>query len=202
MNFDKIKEKLTKSDLPGYIAHKQMLPSIRPYSVNTSDYIKSAVNIIMFQENNLLKFILTKRSYNLQHHPGQISLPGGSFDKNDKNLWDTAKRETFEEIGVEIENSNFLRQLSPIPVPISKFIVYPFVSFINNAPLIKFNSKEVEKVFLVEISSFFSHDNIKTAIYNSENNYFEYKYYSLENEKVWGLTAMVLSEFNYILKYI
>lgn len=201
MNFEKLKDKIKNIELPGFEAHKEMLPSIRPYNIDTSEYTKSAVNIVMFKENDFLKFILTKRSSKLQHHAGQISLPGGSFDNEDKNLWETAKRETYEEIGLKINDTNFVKQLSSIPVPISKFVVYPFVCFVDFVPQLKINLEEVEKVFLVEIDSFFSHDNIKNAVYKSNNNSFDYKYYALENEQVWGLTAMVLSEFNFILNY-
>lgn len=199
MRIDDLKEKLVNLKLPGFEAHKLMLPSFRLQKYDTTHYFQSAVNIIMFNEENRLKFILTKRSNKLQHHPGQISLPGGSFDNADKDLWHTAKRETYEEIGLELNDKNFIRQLTPIPVPVSRFIVNPYISYVDFVPKLKINREEVEKIFIVETESFFSCDNIKNSTIIIDSNTLNYNYFELENEKVWGLTAMVLSEFNFLL---
>lgn len=44
--------------------------------------------------------LLTRRTDHLAHHAGEISFPGGSVDRQDTDDWDTALRETHEELGV------------------------------------------------------------------------------------------------------
>ena len=45
--------------------------------------------------------IFTKRSSKLSSHPGEVSFPGGKFEKQDINLLATAVRESEEEIGIK-----------------------------------------------------------------------------------------------------
>ena len=43
--------------------------------------------------------IMTEKPETMNSHAGEISFPGGKFDKKDNDLLDTALRETKEEIG-------------------------------------------------------------------------------------------------------
>jgi 8-oxo-dGTP pyrophosphatase MutT (NUDIX family) len=65
--------------------------------------IKSSVLILLYpgRENNLPNFVVTLRQTYNGIHSGQISLPGGRFESSDKDLLQTALRETNEEIGVD-----------------------------------------------------------------------------------------------------
>ena len=51
------------------------------------------------KENNQL-FFVTKRTDNVEHHKGQVSLPGGAIDKNE-TAQNASLRETKEEIGID-----------------------------------------------------------------------------------------------------
>jgi hypothetical protein len=49
---------------------------------------------LMDDPKNGLSLLLTRRTANLKHHAGEISLPGGSFDEDqDINIQSTALRE-------------------------------------------------------------------------------------------------------------
>ena len=52
-----------------------------PFSKNNST--ASAVLILLYLEDNEIHFFLTKRSNELEHHKGQISLPGGTQEENE-----------------------------------------------------------------------------------------------------------------------
>ena len=52
-----------------------------------------------FDDDLDLNLVLTKRNAGLSSHAGQISFPGGR-NETQESLWQTACRETFEEIGV------------------------------------------------------------------------------------------------------
>ena len=59
-------------------------------------YVKAAVMVIFtfdfIRQTNQL--ILIKRKKNLRKHAGQLAFPGGRYEKSDKNLLETAFRET------------------------------------------------------------------------------------------------------------
>lgn len=192
-------EKIAHKKLIGTEAHKLMVPSGRNLEFyDDSSYKKSAVNLILFDSLQTTKFILIKRNSKLEYHSGQISLPGGSFDDSDKNLWETAKRETYEEIGIKLTDQNYIRELSPLYIPVSKFLVYPFVSYIPFVPQLNLNKSEVEKAYFADIYKFFDKSN--KSFYEGKD--IKYPYYKIENERVWGATAMILSEFYCLLKEI
>ena len=48
-------------------------------------------------------FLLTKRTWEVATHKGQICFPGGVEEAGDRSLWQTALRETGEEVGIEPE---------------------------------------------------------------------------------------------------
>jgi len=64
--------------------------ALRPVDPKLRD---AAVLIPITSSPDGLNVILTKRSNNLKHHPGQIALPGGKVEKSDKDVIETALRE-------------------------------------------------------------------------------------------------------------
>ena len=196
---DKLLESL-KKPLPGKKAHIQMIPKGREYVEPESNYIESAVNIILYQDKNSVCFLLTKRNKNMLNHAGQISLPGGKKDEKENDLWITAKRETFEETGIYIDNDCFVGKLSKIFIPTTNFCIQPYISYLSKKPVFPNKTEEVDKFFSVKTEDFFSEKNISTKIIKHKNRFIEIPYFKLENEFVWGATAMILSEFRQITK--
>ena len=78
--------------------------------------------------------LLTKRTAHLRHHPGQISLPGGSYDEADITLATTALRETEEELGIDRSQVRMLGELDGVSTLASAFVITPFVGLIVEPP--------------------------------------------------------------------
>ena len=88
--------------LPGKAAHNIMMVTPRiPFPEINFDKkgIPASVLILLFPKNKEWHFFLTKRTDTVDHHKGQISLPGGVVE-NSESLADAALRETHEEIGM------------------------------------------------------------------------------------------------------
>ena len=155
------------------------------------DLISSAVLVPLVLRGSGWKLILTKRSSKLKKHAGQISFPGGKYDTGDKNLFNTALRETSEEIGVNTNNINIFGSLQSHET-ITGFRIFPFLGIISpHDELIK-NSDEVEEIFevpltfVLEKKKFSRHFlNIKKA----NRNYLAIPYGSYY---IWGATARIL----------
>src|SRR5438270_12158952 len=89
----------------------------------------AAVLALLFSRNEHISLLLTERPFNLSRHAGQISLPGGAVEAHDADLWQTALRETREELGIRTGRIQPLGRLSTIYVVASDYLVSPFVAW-------------------------------------------------------------------------
>lgn len=128
----------------------------------------------------------------MKHHAGQIALPGGRVEKGE-SAKDTALRETYEEIGIESDKIEILGELSEFYVEVSHFIIQPVVGWLNQKPLFKANSSEVEKIIILPLSNF-KPPFCKVKL-NTVTGFMEVPCVKFENEIIWGATAMILAEF-------
>ncbi|WP_448073346.1 NUDIX hydrolase [Georgenia yuyongxinii] len=78
---------------------------------------------------------LVQRSPHLRDHPGQIALPGGRVEDDDRDEAGAALRETHEEIGLPPRHVEVLGQLPPVMVPVSRFVVTPVLGWTTRADL-------------------------------------------------------------------
>ena len=113
--------------LPGSKYQNELLPSNRSNTPLTPKEVltEAAVAVIIGLGECPLVFLMKRAQYD-GHHSGQISFPGGKRDPHDANLVQTAIRETFEEIGIQLEPNRFLGALTPLPIAVSGFMVSPF----------------------------------------------------------------------------
>ena len=160
---------------------------------------KAAVLIGLFKKNDEWCFSLIRRPMNEKNHPGQIALPGGAMEKNE-TLRNTALREAFEEVGINPEDVEIIGQLTPIPVPVSEYLIYPFVGVIDYEPEWVLNEDEVEELLILKMSELISSDNGYTEMWDLRGNKVEVPIFKVMNETVWGATAAVLSELIDIAK--
>lgn len=183
-----------------------MSPPIRQV-VSYQDAIKmgareSAVLILLYEKNNKIHLVLIERSVYDGKHSGQISFPGGKKDVSDKNLKETALRETFEEIGLNATDISIIAQLSHLYIPVSNFLVFPFVGFYNKIPKFIKDDFEVENIIEVSLETLLDKNNIseKTIKIPNKNIQFKTPIYKINNIDIWGATAMILSEFLEIIE--
>jgi 8-oxo-dGTP pyrophosphatase MutT (NUDIX family) len=192
------------NDLPGEESHQKMRviydQSIElPFSKINS--IPAAVLILLYLADNEIYFFLTKRTDELKHHKGQISLPGGTQEGNEK-LIDTALRETQEEIGINKTSISIIGTITPLFVPVTGFMIYPFIGYSLNKLNPKPDPVEVATIFSVNISDLLNKENRTTEIRNIRGYDVQVPYFKLNDYQVWGATSMILSEFRDLIKFI
>ena len=170
-----------------------------PFSINNST--ASAVLILLYLEDNEIHFFLTKRSNELEHHKGQISLPGGTQEKNEE-LTHTALRETQEEIGINKTSISIIGSMTPLFVPVTGFMIHPFIGYSSNKLEPTPDPSEVEAIFSVNISDLLNETNQTIEKRNIRGYDVEVPYFKLNNYEVWGATSMILSEFRDLIKSI
>jgi len=191
-------------DLPGEESHQKMRviydQSIElPFSKKNST--QAAVLILLYLADNEIYFFLTKRTDELKHHKGQISLPGGTQEGNEK-LIDTALRETQEEIGINKTSISIIGTITPLFVPVTGFMIYPFIGYSLNKLDPKLDPVEVAAIFSVNISDLLNKENRTIEQRNIRGYDVQVPYFKLNDYKVWGATSMILSEFRDLIKSI
>ena len=116
----------------------------------------SAVLIPLICRQNSIDVVFTRRSDHLRHHAGQICFPGGSQESSDKSLQDTALREYEEELGAPASDVSVVGQLPDMPV-ISRFMIRPYLGFIEKTPTWQPDADEVAEVFCVPLHELLRH---------------------------------------------
>ncbi|MCX6231434.1 MAG: CoA pyrophosphatase [Bacteroidetes bacterium] len=197
---------LTKA-LPSAEAHQKMMPSSRrsdlisrPINANTR---QSSVLILFYPKQNELYTIFIKRQEYDGVHSGQIAFPGGKYEPDDKNLIYTALREANEEVGIDISSIEILGELSELFIPPSNYLVLPVVAYTERIPEFIPDIKEVNQIIEVSLNELLSTANISSFEFNGTGNKkIIAPCYIFNDHKVWGATAMIVSELTDVLRNI
>lgn len=161
---------------------------------------KAAVLVALVERQDTLHVILTERALHLRHHPGQVSFPGGKYEHTDKNLQQTAIRETQEEIGVEAHLVQIIGQLPRLNT-VSGFEVYPFIAFVDNKLELKIDAQEVKSVFEVPLSFILNTKNYyKQHLVANKKHHFTYCL-AYNDHLIWGATAQILKNLQTTLHF-
>jgi 8-oxo-dGTP pyrophosphatase MutT (NUDIX family) len=184
-----------QNPLPGEKAQFIMAPQGRINLPHSDKSVSAAVLILLYPVNEEPWIVFIKRPEYNGFHSGQISFPGGKVEKTDIGLENTALRETFEELGVPVKNVQLIGKLSPLHIPISSFDVQPFVGFTMKKPDWKPDNAEVTYPVESPLKEFLNPDKVLKEIWTLRNVQTEVPFYSIKGEKIWGATAMMMSEF-------
>jgi 8-oxo-dGTP pyrophosphatase MutT (NUDIX family) len=193
-----------KEQLPGNAIQYLMAPAIRQPLPN--DMLKgmnpkpSGVLILIYPHDNELFTVLEQRPSYTGPHSGQISLPGGKRETFDKTIVDTALREANEEIGINLDEIELIGSLSDLYIPPSNFCVSPAVAYSYKRPAFKIEPSEVVSLIEVPLKILTDKNIVKSKVMTLSGGFvIETPYYDIDSNVVWGATAMILSEFIYIL---
>ncbi len=163
----------------------------------------SATLLLLYKKKDVPHFVLIERNKYPGAHSGQISFPGGKTELQDSSLEFTALRETHEEIGVPTDLPRPIGKLSEVYVPVSNFIIHPFIAFTNKELTFVKNDHEVNSIIEVPLNLFLSDDIIKKGSVNiSSSTKIRVPYYDIYGHTVWGATALILSEFKKIINVL
>lgn len=172
---------------------KQKLEQIN--LIDTTDHKKAGVMIILLQNDNDsgIKILFTKRSSSLSTHSGEVSFPGGKWEEQDESLFDTALRESYEEIGLKQNNMIKLGSLNFL-LSRHKVEVNPFVGYLETEQVFEGNY-EIDTIFTVPISFLTNPKNISYKEFNRKDLKVSIPSWVYNGNHIWGLTAMITADF-------
>ena len=139
------------------------------------------------------EIIFTQRSSHLSTHSGEVSFPGGKADKTDPSLFDTALRESNEEINL---NSKDVTELGKLNYLISrhKIEVNPFIASVDQPQALQPN-EEIQEIFTVPLDFLLDPKNIQRENIERHGSVWLVPTWNIKDQKIWGLTAMITVNF-------
>jgi 8-oxo-dGTP pyrophosphatase MutT (NUDIX family) len=161
---------------------------------------RAAVTLLLFREAGDWRVVLIRRTANPHDvHSGQLSFPGGRIEPTDPGAEVAALREAEEEIGIPTTHMRVLGPLTELYIPVSNFLVHPFVAVYegDGRPSFQLQPGEVEYV-LTPLLSHFGHAEtrrVKDLDLGAGFLLPEVPYFDVEGQVLWGATAMILNEF-------
>jgi 8-oxo-dGTP pyrophosphatase MutT (NUDIX family) len=162
---------------------------------------RSAVLAALFEEEGEAQIVLTRRSFEMRIHRGEIALPGGRSD-GDETAVETALREAHEEVGLEPAAVTPIAWLNPIAAFGSSSSIWPIVGFLERRPELTIDPNEVDRAFTVALSDLvaegaFIEERWRRPILRpgaDNDGYYPLYFFKVPGDLIWGATARVLAE--------
>jgi 8-oxo-dGTP pyrophosphatase MutT (NUDIX family) len=202
--FVRLLEKRLQRPLPGRTAQLKMSSMSRIRELMSSsipeDATQSSVLILFYPFEESVGLVLMLRPEYPGVHSGQISLPGGKFEENDDSLIYTALREAREEIGIDPRQVQVIGQLTEMYIPPSNFMVTPVVGYQTSRPVFLADPKEVAAIIEIKLDDLLDDGNkMMKEIKLSHGYSLNVPTYYINDNVIWGATAMILSELREIV---
>ncbi len=173
------------------LALRERLASPPPRRLPPRDARQAAVLVPLYVDAGQLWTVLTRRTDELPHHRGQIAFPGGGREIGEEP-WETALRETEEEIGLDPAKVLKLGQLDEAETP-SGFRIIPCVGAVPFPLETRLNEAEIAEVFAVPLLAFADvrmTEDRQVTINGVERTL--RVYHVAGGRQVWGLTARII----------
>jgi 8-oxo-dGTP pyrophosphatase MutT (NUDIX family) len=145
---------------------------------------------LMLRERNLgLELLVIKRAENqLDRWSGHMALPGGGREPGDKSVYDTARRETLEEIGIDLDEGRLLGRLDDMRSRTGGIVISVVVVAIDAEPG-PLDTREVVEAFWVPVDLLVAEE-VEIPDFPGTWPAFTYK----DHYVIWGLTHRILTQ--------
>ncbi|XP_076634597.1 mitochondrial coenzyme A diphosphatase NUDT8 [Colletes latitarsis] len=166
----------------------ERLKTRKPVKALDENVNRAAVLVPLCKHKGELGFLYTLRSTKVTSNRGQVSFPGGMYDKEDLNLQETALRETWEELKIPREkvdvwiSGNLIDKKNVHVMP-----VFGYIGDIEPEKL-QINTNEVEEAFILSLKNLCD---LSLCRYTQFRDCYTLPVYLGGKHRVWGFTAMV-----------
>ena len=171
-------------------------PALRSERELMSDIDRaSAVLAPLYEHDAELFIVLTRRTWEMRSHSGEVSFPGGRQDDDDPDLWHTALREAREEIALDTDDLEHIGELDHLATVSSHSYIVPYVAALPGRPATTANPEEVSAVLHVPIAEL-----LDPAIFREERWELPWAedrpifFFELVGDTVWGATGAMLRQ--------
>ena len=152
---------------------------------------------LMLRERKLgLEVLVIRRAENeLDRWSGQMALPGGGKEPGDGGVYDTARRETLEEVGIDLDEGRFLGRLDDMRSRSIRIVISVVVVAIDAEPGL-LDTREVVEAFWVPVDRL-ADEEVEIPGFPGTWPAFTYK----DHYVIWGLTHRILTQLRRLVPY-
>ena len=171
------------------ISIEQLSTHLRP--VSDEQDANAAVALLLKIEGGRIYILFVRRVQDSSDPwSGQIALPGGKREPEDKDLKETVIRETLEETKINLSDCRFLGVISTFhSKPRPEIIVLPFVILVGNATSMILNKKELEDYFWISLDELVKNKRLAKLSFG------KVPAFVIGNNIIWGLTYRIIERF-------
>lgn len=153
----------------------------------------AAVLAPLFLRNDEPWILFTRRTEHLKNHGGEISFPGGGAEENDADLWQTALRETEEEMGIAAADIERLGQLDDF-ISIYGYLVTPYVGSFSDPYPYRPDPGEIAEVIELPLQRLRDPQIYHQEDWQHAGRTVPVDFYQLDGHNIWGMTAAILKQ--------
>lgn len=135
--------------------------------------------------------LLTRRSWELRHHKGEISFPGGRMDPGETPV-DTALREAHEEVGLDPTIVRVRGELEHLNTVVSRSYIVPKVGIVDEPVQLSALTMEVDRVMWLPLAELTRPDTYRAEMWGFGSTRRILHFFHLDDETIWGATGSML----------
>jgi 8-oxo-dGTP pyrophosphatase MutT (NUDIX family) len=154
----------------------------------------AAVLAPLYEVDGELHVLLTRRTWGMRSHGGEVSFPGGRQDDGE-DLVGTALREAQEEVALDPTSVEIVGELDHLATITSRSFIVPYIGALPGQPEVVPNPAEVDAVLHVPVAEL-----LDPAIFREERWTFPdgndraIFFFELVGDTVWGATGAMLRQ--------
>jgi 8-oxo-dGTP pyrophosphatase MutT (NUDIX family) len=127
---------------------------------------------------------------------GHLALPGGRPDESDLNHYQTAVRETFEEVAIDLGGCHYLGELPAVAPRMRQQVgplIFPHLFWTDQTFEFSPNPQEVDSVFHLSVHQLFDSQNFEQKFFQMNNGEtINLPSMRLPQGILWGLTYVII----------
>ena len=165
------------------------LPAKSPLEAVTNS--ASAVLAPLYEHDGEVWVVLTRRSWHLRSHRGEVSFPGGRQEPGE-TLWETALREAWEEIDLDRSSVERIGELDHLSTVTSRAFIVPYVGVLPGRPELTPNEHEVDAILHVPLSELLDPEIHREERWGWAGVDRRIHFFELVGDTLWGATGSML----------
>lgn len=138
--------------------------------------------------------MLTRRSWHLRSHKGEVSFPGGVQDEGE-TLWQTALREASEEIALPGRAVRRVGELDRLVTASSRAEIVPYVGVLDERGELAPNPDEVDAILDIALADLAHPEAYRQERWQvAPGQVRSIHFFEVEGDTIWGATANLLHQ--------
>ncbi|MFV0315364.1 MAG: NUDIX hydrolase [Microthrixaceae bacterium] len=140
-----------------------------------------------------LYVILTRRSWGLRTHAGEVAFPGGRCELGESTA-EAAVREAWEETSLDPDSVELLGELDHLTTVTRRAYIVPQVAVLAGRPELRANPGEVDRVLMVPVSELLDPEIFSEEQWGDGPRGHPVYFFALRGDTIWGATAAMLRQ--------